>query len=102
MPVKLRSYWPIHGYTAAQIVITILIFVITLTKGAPAFPVVIIALVPVRLMFMKKIWDRETLRYVDGWACVEGTPEDDEDKTAEAEKRVRPEEGLMRRDETMA
>ena len=53
-------------------------------------------------MFMKKIWDRETMRYVDGWACIEGTPEDDEDKTAETEKRVRPEEGLMRRDETMA
>ena len=68
---------------------------ITLTKGAPAFPVVIIALVPVRLLFMNKIWDREVLRYVDAWACKEGTPEDDEDRRADIEKRARPEEGLM-------
>ena len=78
-----------------QIIITILIFVITLTKGAPAFPVVIIALVPVRLLLMNKIWKRDTLRYVDAWACKEGTPEDDEDRAAEIEKRARPEEGLM-------
>lgn len=68
---------------------------ITLTKGAPAFPVVIIALVPIRLLFMNRIWNRETLRYVDAWACKEGTPEDDEDREAEVEKRARPEEGLM-------
>ena len=74
---------------------------ITLTKGAPAFPVVIIALVPIRLLFMKKLWNRETLRYVDGWACRVGTPEDDEDRIAETEKRARPEEGLMPRDESM-
>jgi len=90
-----RSYWAIHGYTAIQIIVTILIFVITLTKGAPAFPVVIIALVPIRLLFMNKIWNRETLRYVDAWACKEGTPEDDQDRLAEEEKRARPEEGLM-------
>ena len=78
-----------------QIIITILIFVITLTKGAPAFPVVIIALVPVRLLLMNKIWKRDTLRYVDAWACKEGTPEDDEDRAAEIEKGARPEEGLM-------
>lgn len=78
-----------------QIVTTILIFVITLTNGAPAFPVVIIALVPVRLLVMNKIWNRETLRYVDGWACKEGTPEDDQDGLAEEEKTTRPEEGLM-------
>lgn len=28
---------------------------------------------------MKRLWDRETLRFVDGWACREGTPEGDED-----------------------
>jgi len=90
-----RSYWAIHGYTAVQIIVTVLIFVITLTKGAPAFPVVIIALVPIRLLFMNKIWNRETLRYVDAWACKEGTPEDEQDRLAEEEKRARPEEGLM-------
>ncbi|KAL8823507.1 MAG: hypothetical protein Q9191_005793 [Dirinaria sp. TL-2023a] len=101
LPSKIQGYWPIHGYTAAQISATILIFVITLTKGAPAFPVVIIALVPIRLLFMKKLWNRETLRYVDSWACRAGTPEDDEDRVAETEKRARPEEGLMTRDGTM-
>ena len=95
LPRKIGSYRAIHGYTMVQIIITILIFVITLTKGAPAFPVVIIALVPVRLLLMNKIWKRDTLRYVDAWACKEGTPEDDEDRAAELEKRARPEEGLM-------
>lgn len=28
---------------------------------------------------MKKWWRREVLRFVDAWACREGTPEDDED-----------------------
>ena len=101
LPSKIRSYWPIHGYTSTQIIITILIFVITMTKGAPAFPIVIIALVPIRLLYMVKIWNRETLRYVDAWACRDGTPEDDQDREArriEAEKETRPEEGLMVQD----
>ncbi|KAF8858793.1 hypothetical protein BDZ45DRAFT_714335 [Acephala macrosclerotiorum] len=41
---------------------------------------VIIALVPVWLGVMNRIWGRETLRFVDAWACKEGTPEDDEDR----------------------
>jgi hypothetical protein len=41
---------------------------------------IIIALVPIRLLVMNRMWNRETLRYVDGWACREGTPEDDEDR----------------------
>ena len=48
--------------------------------AAPAFPVIIIALVPVRLLVMKRVWGRETLRFVDAWACKDGTPEDDEDR----------------------
>lgn len=28
---------------------------------------------------MNRIWGRETLRFVDSWACKDGTPEDDED-----------------------
>ena len=28
---------------------------------------------------MKRWWPREVLRFVDAWACREGTPEDDED-----------------------
>jgi hypothetical protein len=51
-----------------------------LTQGAPAFPVIIIALVPARLLIMNRLWNRETLRFVDKWACKDGTPEDDEDK----------------------
>lgn len=56
-----------------------IIFILTLTRGAPAFPVLIIALVPFRLVLMKRWWPREVLRFVDAWACREGTPEDDED-----------------------
>ncbi|KAL1974620.1 hypothetical protein VTN31DRAFT_4824 [Thermomyces dupontii] len=74
------SYIPIHLYTVLQIVITVGIFVITLTKAAPAFPILIIALVPFRLLLMKRWWNREVLRFVDAWACREGTPEDDEDE----------------------
>ncbi|KAE8411331.1 Alpha/Beta hydrolase protein [Aspergillus pseudocaelatus] len=78
------SYIPIHLYTILQIVITVAIFIVTLTRGAPAFPVLIVALVPFRLLVMKRWWPREALRFVDAWACREGTPEDDED--AEAKK----------------
>ena len=56
------------------------IFVITLTKAGPAFPIIIIALVPVRLQLMNKLWSRDVLRYVDAWACRDGTPENDEDR----------------------
>ena len=73
-------------YTAAQIIVTVIIFVVTLTKGAPAFPLIIIALVPIRLLLMNKLWKRDTLRFVDAWACKDGTPEDDEDHSAEREK----------------
>ncbi|KAF2400926.1 hypothetical protein EJ06DRAFT_530015 [Trichodelitschia bisporula] len=80
LPEEVRSYLPIHAYTATQVIVTVIIFIITLTKAGPAFPVVIIALVPIRLLVMNRIWNRETLRYVDAWACRNGTPEDDEDK----------------------
>lgn len=79
---KKPSYLPIHIYTIVQIVITVGIFIVTLTQAAPAFPVIIIALVPFRLLLMKKWWPREVLRFVDAWACKEGTPEDDEDANA--------------------
>lgn len=62
------------------------IFIVTLTQGAPAFPVIIIALVPVRLLLMNRIWNKETLRFVDAWACRDGTPEDGEDVIAGREK----------------
>ena len=74
------SYLGVHIYTLVQIITAVIIFIVTLTKGAPAFPVIIIALVPIRLLLMNKLWNRETLRFVDAWACREGTPEDDEDK----------------------
>lgn len=81
-PPTWKAYAPIHGYTLLQIVMTVVIFIVTLTKGAPAFPVIIIALVPARLLFMNRIWRRDVLRFVDAWACREGTPEDDEDEEA--------------------
>ncbi|PNS17448.1 hypothetical protein CAC42_7131 [Sphaceloma murrayae] len=74
-----KGYAPIHGYTITQIVLTVGIFIMTLTVAGPAFPVAILALVPIRLTWMKKIWAREVLRHVDAWACREGTPEGDED-----------------------
>lgn len=73
----MKSYLGIHLYTVVQIVVTVIIFIVTLTKAAPAFPVIIIALVPIRLLLMNKIWDRETLRFVDAWACRDGSPEDE-------------------------
>lgn len=79
LPQQLTSYRGIHAYTAAQIIITIGIFIVTLTKGAPMFPILIVVLVPVRLLLMSRIWNRETLRFVDKWACKNGTPEDDMD-----------------------
>lgn len=79
MPIGIKTYWTVHSYTVVQIVVTIIVFIVTLTKAAPAFPLLIVALVPLRLLLMNKIWPRETLRFVDAWACREGTPEDDED-----------------------
>ncbi|KAF2187234.1 nonglycosylated anion transporter [Zopfia rhizophila CBS 207.26] len=76
----IQSYLPIHLYTLSQIIITVVIFIITLTKAGPAFPIIIIALVPVRVKLMNKMWNREILRYVDAWACREGTVEDEEDR----------------------
>ena len=70
----------------AQILVTTVIFIVTLTKGAPAFPIAIIALVPIRLQLMNKIWGNATLRYVDAWACRDGTPEDDENILPNVEK----------------
>lgn len=67
-----------------------IIFIVTLTRGAPAFPVLIVALVPFRLLVMNRWWPREVLRFVDAWACREGTPEDDED----AEEKAREEDGV--------
>lgn len=80
LPNSISSYLPIHAYTIFQILLTTGIFILTLTKIGPVFPMIIIALVPIRLLVMNRMWNRETLRYVDGWACREGTPEDDEDR----------------------
>jgi HCO3- transporter family len=83
------GYLGCHLYTLLQIVLTVAIFIVTLTKAAPVFPVIIIALVPVRLMIMKRFWNRETLRFVDAWACRDGTPEDDEDASKREEEEFR-------------
>lgn len=72
----------IHTYTLTQIVLTGIVFGVTLTVAAPAFPLIIIALIPIRLALMNKLWTRETLRTVDGWACRAGKPEDLEDTQA--------------------
>jgi hypothetical protein len=96
LPDQVRGYRGIHTYTAVQVVVTIGIFLITLTKAAPSFPIFIIGLVPVRLFLMKRWWHRDTLRFVDAWACRAGTPEDDEDAQSRT-KQVEPtgEHGAM-------
>ena len=86
LPKSIKGYLGVHIYTVVQIVVTVVIFIVTLTKGAPAFPVLIIALVPIRLLLMNKIWNKDILRYVDAWACRDGTPEDDEDLLNNSEK----------------
>lgn len=80
LPAGISSYWPIHAYTLFEIVMTVIVFIVTLTIAGPAFPIIIIALVPFRLLAMNKIWSADVLRYVDRWACREGTPEDVEDE----------------------
>ena len=75
-PLTLSSYKSIHLYTLTQIILATIIFIVSLTKAAPAFPIIIIVLVPVRLLLMGKLWRRDVLRYVDRWACMEGGPED--------------------------
>ncbi|QIX01017.1 hypothetical protein AMS68_006534 [Peltaster fructicola] len=77
LPDDIQSYWPIHGYTLFEIVMAVVVFIVTLTVAGPAFPVIIIALVPFRLLVMNRIWPRPVLRYVDKWACRDGRPEDD-------------------------
>lgn len=73
------SWRGIHTYTITQLVLTGVVFGVTLTVAAPGFPIIIIVLVPVRLLLMNKVWSRETLRHVDAWATREGRPEDDDD-----------------------
>lgn len=69
LPEGIGSYLPIHLYTGLQIAVTVAIFIITLTKAGPVFPIIILALVPFRLRVMNRIWTKETLCYVDAWAC---------------------------------
>lgn len=88
LPNAVKSYWGVHLYTISQILVTVVIFIVTLTKGAPAFPVIIISLVPIRLLVMNKMWHRDTLRYVDAWACRDGTPDDEKDKPSLVEEPI--------------
>lgn len=74
-----RGYWSIHTYTLLQITIAIIAFAISLTSAGPAFPLLVVACVPMRLLVVRRIWSRQTLRIVDRWSCREGSPEDDED-----------------------
>ncbi|KND89768.1 putative transporter [Tolypocladium ophioglossoides CBS 100239] len=82
------SWLGVHCYTITQVVLTGVVFGITLTVAAPAFPLVIIALVPLRLSLMSRLWSRETLRAVDGWACRPGRPEDGEDEVQPQQTRM--------------
>ncbi|KAL8387479.1 hypothetical protein RB595_009876 [Gaeumannomyces hyphopodioides] len=79
------SWLGVHMYTLTQVVVTLLIFGVTLTVAAPSFPLIIIAFVPIRLAWFGRFWSRETLRYVDAWACRDGKPEDDEVEEEEEE-----------------
>ncbi|KAK9364745.1 HCO3 transporter family-domain-containing protein [Lipomyces kononenkoae] len=76
LPEGIAGYMPVHLYTIFQVLVTAGIFAVTLTKAGPAFPVLVMALVPLRLTLMRRLWSREVLRFVDQWACRDGTPED--------------------------
>lgn len=76
LPARIGSWIGLHAYTILQVDLTGIVFGITLTVAAPAFLIIIIALVPILLKVMTRLWDRETPRWVDGWACREGKPED--------------------------
>ncbi|KAF2210208.1 hypothetical protein CERZMDRAFT_113435 [Cercospora zeae-maydis SCOH1-5] len=67
-----RGYWALHTYTLFQIFITIMVFIMTMTIAGPAFPIVILGLVPFRLLVMPRIWSREVLRHLDRWSCRDG------------------------------
>ena len=87
LPPGIKSYLQIHLYTIAQIVLTVGVFVLTFTAAAPAFPIVIVALVPIRLRVMNRMWGREVLKHVDAWACREGNDfESQGDRRREKEK----------------
>ncbi|PHH73035.1 hypothetical protein CDD82_5682 [Ophiocordyceps australis] len=86
------TWLAIHCFTLSQIMLTAAIFAMTLTVAAPAFPLVIVALVPVRLSLMNRIWSRPLLRAVDGWACRPGKPEDDGALQPQAQHLSRDEE----------
>ncbi|PTD03680.1 Boron transporter 1 [Fusarium culmorum] len=58
------SWLGIHMYTITQIIMTGVVFGVTLTVAAPAFPLIIIALVPIRLSVMNRIWSRINLCFV--------------------------------------
>ncbi|KIE00225.1 HCO3, HCO3-transporter family, partial [Metarhizium majus ARSEF 297] len=90
----------IHSFTGTQLILTGIVFGVTLTVAAPAFPLVIIALVPLRLTLMKRAWSAETLRFVDGWACRPGRPEDESDagQVIMAEDEEKGRDSVMRSD----
>ncbi|KAI5803623.1 HCO3 transporter family-domain-containing protein [Peziza echinospora] len=69
LPEGAPGYAGIHVYTIVQIVVTVGIFALTFTPAAPAFPVVIVLFVPIRLKLMARWWKPETLQFVDKWAC---------------------------------
>jgi hypothetical protein len=62
LPTGIDGYAGIHWYTLLQIVLTAGIFAVTLTPGAPVFPVIIVLLVPIRLKIMNRWWRKETLK----------------------------------------
>ena len=87
LPANIRSYWPIHAWTLFEIVMTIVIFIVTLTIAGPAFPLIVVAVVPFRLLVMNRIWSTDVLRFVDRWACRDGHPEDSVEERASARSR---------------
>ena len=76
LPPGANGYWPIHSYTLLQITIAIIAFAVSLTPAGPAFPIIVVACVPLRLLVVRRIWSRQTLRQVDKWSCRDGSPED--------------------------
>jgi len=78
LPGVMRSYRSVPIHHGAE-VCDIITFIAALMKGAPAFLVIIIALVPSRLLVTNRTWHWETFSFAVAWACRTGTPGDEED-----------------------
>ena len=72
-----------HGYTLIQVFFVILLFSIKTTVASPAFPFVVLALLPTRSFLIEKLFTSDQLVVLDDQHHGETeTDEEDEDTLA--------------------